>query len=186
MLRICLLPNKEIRAAVIKNYYGDQRLYCFSSGNATKALKEAGANVISIDHDSPIVASRFVDWHEADHIFNAINVTSGCLPGHLMEALAKSYFDFLEIDEGAKILVPVGSGETLIALSYYFKVQGYTGTDECIKLEMTPLEKMIRQNFTIFDTGLPYREAVLHLAKENAENEAIIYNPFGTGGIIEI
>lgn len=136
------LPNKRIRAEVIKRYYGNQRLYCFSCGNSTRELERAGCNIISITDTTPIIANGWVDSVVSDRYFNGVNVTSGYLPVHLIREIGKQFVEHIgPTDDLERIVVPVGSGETLLALSFFIPLNKMIGvwSSEC-----PPIQRDVR------------------------------------------
>lgn len=145
------LPNKRIRAEVIRDYYGKQPVYCFSCGNSTKALEEAGVNVTSITDAIEYVAPK-----DSDTRYGGVNVTSGYLPIHLIENLAGEYRERMG-DPGGIVYVPCGSGETLLALSYFIPIGSIiavTAEYAPLKLDdMSPLFEWVKNNVTILNMG---------------------------------
>lgn len=176
------LKNKRLRARVIKKYYGDQRLYAFSCGNATAALAKEGCNLVAIDGSSPIEARRYVTPKASDHYFNGTNVTSGYLPLHLMLELAREYqHNIGEVSEFDRIFVPCGSGETLLALSFFIPMRKLlpivSGTFAPMKLDQnSPLENWVRTNFEVLqvdlDTLTEIKAHVLEHANQVRADEA--------------
>jgi hypothetical protein len=124
-----LPERKRLRAAVVKDYVcgmtglGHTRVVCFSCGNASAALREAGLDVLDISPTGHLEAREW--WtpariaREWPHRFDA---TSGHLPLPLMVALAERLQQYLraEVDPNGHYVVPSGSGETVLALRMAF------------------------------------------------------------------
>ncbi|MAF43229.1 MAG: hypothetical protein CMI54_03540 [Parcubacteria group bacterium] len=154
------LENKVIRSYVIKNYLGDNKCFCFSCGNASKALRDVGVNVIGISPYDKLNAVRYIEPKEGYDMFNCFNATSGCLPLFLISQIADKYCAYLH-DEVFRndhtIYVPVGSGETLFAMSFLFPVSRMVGVTSkkipAIKFESqySPIADYIKGNYVLMD-----------------------------------
>lgn len=121
-----LPQRKAVRARLIAQHIESAGLggcVCFSCGNASRALKEAGLYVVDISPEGDLEAKRW--WSTAEirkawpHLFDA---TSGHLPPDLMLHLGQALANVLEqeghqLEPGQLYQVPTGSGETLVALS---------------------------------------------------------------------
>lgn len=113
-------PNKQIRAKVIANHVTQAKIkgvVCFSCGNASAALKEAGLYVVDISPRGKLSANEW--WTESDialafpHLFDA---TSGHLSVGLMLQIGNAFKEYLgELPE--TVVVHAGSGETALSLS---------------------------------------------------------------------
>ncbi len=181
-MKLLPLPNKRIRAEVIKDYYGDARLYCFSCGNATRALQEAGTKVTTIEG-----ADRYISPKMADKIFGGVNVTSGCLIPQLMTKLALRYEDeLLTLPDTGDVYVPCGSGETLFALSYFVNIRRLKpviSNYAPLQLNnMSPLYCWVHENFSVVYSGAKDITGIIKaLGKRkgyfiDTRNQGLLYN----------
>lgn len=118
--------EKQIRAEIIKAYIeaaGYAGVVCFSCGNATRALIEAGVNTVDISPTGVLITNKW--WTPADirrvwpHLFDA---TSGHLPAHLMVEIADRLRQKLSITvvAGETYEIPTGSGETIACMRWAF------------------------------------------------------------------
>lgn len=121
-MRSILINNKKIRAEVIKEFLGEGRAFCFSSGNASYALRKAGVNLIAISPYDALVATRFVRPEEAEYYFQAFNATSGYLPTFLLERIAKKLQKrcVAALPSRGRLFIPFGSGELIFVFSFFF------------------------------------------------------------------
>ena len=112
-------PHKAIRAEVIKKYmkkWNYDKAVCFSCGNASARLKEAGVNTLAIATNGELTPNKWFEQAEIAKTFPGyFDATSGNLPIELMNALAKTYKDYLG-ELASPVYVPTGSGETLVCL----------------------------------------------------------------------
>lgn len=116
--------RKALRAAVIARHVREAGLpgvVCFSCGNASKALKEAGLFVVEIAPGGDLSAGK---WWTAPEIARAwphlFDATSGHLPPPVMSAVAAALRDDLGDLSPATFEVPTGSGETLVCLAMVY------------------------------------------------------------------
>lgn len=119
MMELFRFPHKQIRAAVIRQYMeenGHTRAVCFSCGNASKALKEAGVDVLDISPAGDLAPRRWFTQAEIRRVFpDRFDATSGHLPAELMTRIARAFKDHIGQMHG-HIYLPTGSGETLVEL----------------------------------------------------------------------
>jgi hypothetical protein len=118
ILKVNLL-EKKIRAEVIKKYLnriGTNECVCFTCGNASKYLREAGLDVISIGKNEELKPNRWFEYEEIINTFKAFNATSGYLNINLLNRIGLKMKEILGELEDDKYLVPTGSGETILAL----------------------------------------------------------------------
>lgn len=113
-------PAKRLRSKVIKNYMqaaGYKRAVCFSCGNASRALKEAGVETLDISPTGDLVANRWFNPAEVNKVFTGyFDATSGHLPLHLMIDIADEFKKHIGALENEDYLIATGSGETIICL----------------------------------------------------------------------
>lgn len=123
-----VFPRKQIRAVVIADYIraaGYPGCICFSCGNASKALKDTGLEVVDI---SPIGDLQPTSkWWLPEEVYKVwphlFDATSGHLPAFLMIRIAEAFKKQLG-DLTGRIEVPTGSGETIQCLRWaYPKVE---------------------------------------------------------------
>lgn len=108
--------HKQIRAEVIARHINkNDRVVCFSCGNASKALKDKGINVLDISPYGDLEALKWFTKDEIKKWFNCFDATSGHLDIQLMEEIGKEYRNILG-DLISPVYVPTGSGETLCCL----------------------------------------------------------------------
>lgn len=180
---IIKLPTKRIRSEVIKDFYGDQRVHCFSCGNSTAALKQAGVNVVAIDEESPLRAVQYIAPKLAQHYFNCPDVSSGCLPPALVSQLAatlKNFFEHDVLNGKGKIYVPCGSGETIFALSFFiaphrlFAVVSQEFAPTAFD-KMSPLYEWVKTNVGTFYTEAKGIGEMIDKASEFDDNQGGIF-----------
>lgn len=119
------LDIKTIRAQVIKEYLGNDKCFCFSCGNATKALIENKVNVIPISSKDKLCANQYIDPQTAKQYFGCFDATSGCLPIFLIKQIAEKVYIKLPAElftNTIPIYIPTGSGETALAFGYIFNI----------------------------------------------------------------
>lgn len=116
-------PNKRLRAQGIKNYmahYGYDRAVCFSCGNASRELKNAGVDVLDISPSGDMQALRWFTIGDVKRWFpECYDATSGHLTGDCMAWVAREYETYLKTLP-PEIYLPTGSGETLVCLKLVF------------------------------------------------------------------
>lgn len=112
-------PNKRLRAEVIKDYLQNKKydgVVCFSCGNATKELKNAGLNVIDVSPKGDFIPLHWFTPSEIKVMFPTyFDATSGHLGNDLMLLIAKRFKEFLG-NIPQENYIPTGSGETLVCL----------------------------------------------------------------------
>ncbi|MGR0187239.1 hypothetical protein [Azospirillum aestuarii] len=121
MPMLTIPQRKRLRALVIAQHVraaGLPGVVCFSCGNASAALKEAGLYTVEIAPGGDLSAGR---WWTAPEIAKAwphlLDATSGHLPVPLMAAVASALRAELGDLPADTYEVPTGSGETLVCLS---------------------------------------------------------------------
>ena len=112
-------PHKKIRAAVIKEYMqecGYKKAVCFSCGNASTALKDAGVDLLDMSPYGDMIAQRWFTPSEIMKWFpDSLDATSGHLSIELMSKIGKAFKEYLgELPQVNYI--PTGSGETITCL----------------------------------------------------------------------
>lgn len=116
-------PNKAIRAQAIKEYMnkaGYKKAICFSCGNASKALKKIGVDVLDISRSGDLEALRWFTQAEIKAAFpQYFDATSGHLPMECLLMVAERFKTYLQKIPD-HIYLPTGSGETLIELKLAF------------------------------------------------------------------
>lgn len=122
MEKIDIAPiEKKIRAEVIKEHMIRNKIQtavCFSCGNASKALKDAGVKLIEIAPTGDFSANRWFTQEEIASIFpNSFDATSGHLPIFLINQIAAKLKDCVKIDTAKEYEIATGSGETFVAIS---------------------------------------------------------------------
>ena len=149
--------NKVLRANEIKRYVQASEysgVVCFSSGNASAALRNVGLDVVGVGPADSLSANGW--WTEAEihRVWpDRLDATSGHLPLSLMHRIASAYKIGLErakIGPGPYI-VPTGSGETILCLSMAYPrtelVAAYNvgqGTEYC---KAAPLTALVASKF---------------------------------------
>lgn len=112
-------PNKQIRAQAIKEYLpltGKTKVVCFSCGNATRALINAGVKTLAIAPEGDFIANRWFTQAEIASMFpDYFDATSGHLPMELMKEIGARFKNYLGTLDG-EYMVPTGSGETIVCL----------------------------------------------------------------------
>jgi len=91
---------------------------CFSCGNASRALLDAGLYVVDVSRHGMLDARM---WWTPEEIHRAwpdlFDATPGHLPAPLMVSLAEAYRKELgEMEQVEQYVVPTGSGETVLCL----------------------------------------------------------------------
>ena len=117
---------KTIRAHIIKRHMEENhidRCVCFSCGNASRAIKDAGIPCVEISPGGDLSANRWRSMNEIRNTFpDSFDATSGHLPMDMMNQLAAEFRIILSdtIKEGHTYTIPTGSGETVICLRMAF------------------------------------------------------------------
>lgn len=114
------LLEKKLRAEVIKEYLdalGENRCVCFTCGNATKALRAAGVQVVSVGEQEELRPGRWYSYNEIAASFRCFDATSGHLPMPMLREIAERMRMCLGGLEEREYGIPTGSGETLVVLS---------------------------------------------------------------------
>ncbi len=118
--------EKRIRAAVIREYMernGIQSAVCFSCGNASRALRDAGVRVLDISPAGDLEARRWFTQEEIRRLWpSCFDATSGHLPADLMLEIAARLRQRFEgaFVPGNGYKVAAGSGETVLCLAVAF------------------------------------------------------------------
>ena len=117
-------PNKRLRAKVIAEYVqasGYDGCICFSCGNASGELKNAGLSVVDVSPIGDLIANRWWQPEEIRKVWpNLFDATSGHLPAYLMIRIGVVFREHLgNLDEGPYD-VPTGSGETILCLRWAY------------------------------------------------------------------
>jgi hypothetical protein len=154
------IPNvKKIRAEVIRDRLppGISRVICLSCGNAVRSLEETitGARVVGVDPRSPVVTTREITIDELWRYFGpeSFNATSGYLPLDWLEEIGQRIYKI--IPSAPCYFVPCGSGETMMALSFFVpigRMVGVTATYPPIEM-VGPLARWLRKNAEIRHAG---------------------------------
>lgn len=143
-------PNKKLRAQAIKAYmsqYGYDKAVCFSCGNASKALKDAGINTLDISASGDMQALRWFTIGEIKQWFSAVfDATSGHLPFDCMQLVAQEYKEYIQ-ELPDSIYLPTGSGETLVCLKMAFpntKITAVYNLNDATRYDHdAPLNKLV-------------------------------------------
>lgn len=143
-------PNKKYRAEVIRDYmaeHGYERAVCFSCGNASRALKEAGIPTLDISAGGDLIANRWFEIGEVHKYFpDYFDATSGHLPMDCMLKIAQFYALMLTTIP-KEIILPTGSGETLVCLKLAFpetKITAIYNLDAATQYDAeAPLNKLV-------------------------------------------
>lgn len=145
--------EKQTRANAIKRYMernGIQRAVCFSCGNASRYLKEAGVNVLDISPTGDLEALRWFSMEEIRSVYkDTFDATSGHLPMDLMNEIANELAEKIENPGSDTCYVSAGSGETIVCLSLAFPeaslVAVYDNSSQATEYsEHAPLNKLVK------------------------------------------
>lgn len=150
-------PNKQIRAAVIAGYvraYGQNRVVCFSCGNASRALKEIGLEVIDVSSQGDLMPR---DWWTPEKIAkvwpDSFDATSGHLPLFLMQRIGEHFRTHLGPLHEPAYEVPTGSGETILCLKFAYPDKRFIAVynlDDATHFEPSaPLNPVVRALFEV-------------------------------------
>lgn len=143
--------NKQIRSIAIKHYmqlHGFDKAVCFSCGNASRMLKEAGVKTLDISPTGDLQANRWFRIGEIAAAFPGyFDATSGHLPMDCMHAVSDIFYYELRELPGA-INLPTGSGETLVCLKMAFpktKITAVYNLDTATQFEENaPLNALVK------------------------------------------
>lgn len=123
-MRQLLFPAKRIRAEVIKQYAeenGYRGVVCFSCGNASRALKETGADTLDISPTGDLEARRWFTPAEIRREFpDRLDATSGHIGPDLLNRIAEAFKAYIGELPEEDLAIPTGSGETLVELKIAF------------------------------------------------------------------
>jgi len=144
-------PHKQIRAAVIRQYMAENgfvKAVCFSCGNASRALREAGVDTLDISPAGDLSPGRWFTQAEIQRTFPGMfDATSGHLPAELMTRIAGAFRAHLGPISG-HIYLPTGSGETLIELKMAYPeliITAVYGLDKATEYStQAPLNALVR------------------------------------------
>ena len=144
--------NKELRSIAIKAYmqrHGLDKAVCFSCGNASRQLKAAGVKTLDISPTGDLQANRWFTIGEIKTAFpDYFDATSGHLPMDCMLAVADEFYFNLHKAIPNEILLPTGSGETLVCLKMAFpktKITAVYNLDAATQFEEdAPLNDLVR------------------------------------------
>lgn len=124
------LTEKRLRADVIRAYMADNdiaRAVCFSCGNASAALKNAGVPVLDISPRGDMESRRWFTQAEISRLFPLLfDATSGHLPVFLMQRIANRLRTELSFSQDIEYEIPCGSGETVVCLKMAFPQVNFT------------------------------------------------------------
>lgn len=150
-MRLFRFGNKRLRALAIRRYmeeHGYGRAVCFSCGNASRELREAGVDVLDVSPEGDLLALRWFTIGEiAERFPGYFDATSGHLPMDCMAMVAGEYRAALGPLEGG-ICLPTGSGETLVCLKMAYpdlRVTAVYGLDDATEYgPEAPLNWLVR------------------------------------------
>lgn len=149
ILRVNLL-EKQLRAQVIKEYLnslGTNECVCFTCGNASKALRAVGLDVVSVGINEELKPNKWFEPEEIERTFKRFNATSGYLNIFLLNRIADRMRSALGELEDNEYLVPTGSGETILVLTIAYPEKNFyplrEGTPETKYDEGCPLNRLI-------------------------------------------
>ena len=130
-----IIDLKHIRAHVIRDYLYEKDKYnnkvvCFSCGNASRALKDVGLDVLDIGEHGDLKPNHWFTQKEISEIFsNRFDATCGHLNMELMNELSLVYKDvlkeYMHQNRHKDYWVPTGSGETLVCLKMAFPEKNF-------------------------------------------------------------
>lgn len=155
--RIDIYKNeKRIRAEVVQAYMtrcGISYAVCFSCGNASRYLKDAGVPLLDISPQGDLTANRWFTMEEIRRRFpKAFDATSGHLPTDLMLEIADRLRLELDFEQGVEYIIPTGSGESVVCLKIAFPqihfIPEYNNDDTATEFnEDAPLNGLVRAMF---------------------------------------
>lgn len=153
------LRCKALRAAAIKEFMAANsfnRCVCFSCGNSSKALKEAGIDCVDISPQGDLIpSSKWWSKSEIRSTFaDCFDATSGHLPVELMSDISKKFKQEFKdlIKSGCSYDIPTGSGETVFCLKLAFPDVDFTAVysksdKTCTYNPEAPLNPIIKAFF---------------------------------------
>lgn len=141
-------PAKKLRSKAVKRYMerrGMKHAVCFSCGNASRELREAGVDVLDVSPTGDMEALRWFEPSEIARLFpDAFDATSGHLPIECMLEVAEE-FRAVDVPDGA--FIPTGSGETLVCLKMAHpdrRLHAVYNLDDATKYEeRAPLNRLV-------------------------------------------
>ena len=143
-------PFKSLRSTYLVYRYPNEKMVCFTCGNAGKKLKERGADVITVGSNEDLIPNRWFSQKEIHELFpDRLDVTSGHLRMEDMIFLSDVYKSFIgKLDEHTIYRVNSGSGETLVCLALAYPncnfIAVYDDSHEETKYnESAPLNKLV-------------------------------------------
>ena len=149
-----VIDLKYIRAHVIRDYiYPETKVVCFSCGNASKALKDVGLDVLDIGEHGDLKPNHWFSQKEiAEKFPGRFDATCGHLNIELMNELSGTYKavlkHYMHQNRHSDYWVPTGSGETLICLKMAFpekKWHANYNLDEATEYHPeAPLNKLVK------------------------------------------
>lgn len=148
--------EKRIRAEVVRAYMtrcGISYAVCFSCGNASHYLKEAGVSLLDISPQGDLTANRWFTMEEIRQRFpQAFDATSGHLPTDLMREIAERLRAELTFDTDTEYIIPTGSGEGVVCLKMAFPdilfTPQYNNSDPATEYnDESPLNAVVRAMF---------------------------------------
>lgn len=125
------LPGrKNLRAALIFAHLNAAKpksrshkpVICFSCGNAARALRNTGLEVLHIGPHGDLTPNYWFTPEAIGFMFpNHFDATSGHLPAHLMVEYGKRLRQQIgALDPTIEYDVPTGSGETIVSLRWVY------------------------------------------------------------------
>jgi hypothetical protein len=160
--KILRIPNKQWRSEVIADYVrnvlGHNKVIVFSCGNAARALKEQGLDVIS---GGPPGKCDFVPdkWYSPEEIAqkwpDRFDATSGHLTQEMMQRIAQRFKSGIGPVKPDNVIIPTGSGETIFCLKLAYPDKNfialYDEDDPATKFEESnPFNRKVRDIATMF------------------------------------
>lgn len=160
--KILKIPNKQWRSEVIvdhvRNTLGHNKIIVFSCGNAARALKEQGLDVIS---GGPAGKCDFVPekWYSPEEIAqkwpDRFDATSGHLSSEMMQKIGRRFRMGIGPLKEDNIIIPTGSGETIYCLNLAYPGKNfialYDEDNPATKYEeANPFNRKVRDIATMF------------------------------------
>lgn len=148
--------EKRIRAEVVQAYMtrcGISYAVCFSCGNASRYLKEAGVSLLDISPQGDLTANRWFTMEEIRRRFpKAFDATSGHLPADLMGEIAERLKREFNFEQDTEYIIPTGSGEGVVCLKMAFPdilfTPQYNNSDPATEYnDESPLNAVVRAMF---------------------------------------
>lgn len=152
--------EKRIRAEVVRAYMERNDIpyaVCFSCGNASLFLREAGVPLIDISPQGDLTANRWFTMEEIRQRFpQAFDATSGHLPTDLMREIAERLRVELSFDTDTEYVIPTGSGESIVCLKIAFPdvffIPQYNDSNPATEYNKeAPLNAVVRAMFNKID-----------------------------------